>query len=996
MIQKYTTLKYTFTFLIWLLGANILLLAQETFPTNGVQDKRVGYYAFTHVTLQVDYQTRLEDATLIIKNGKVVNAGKGLPVPAGAQEIDLKGKYIYPSFIDLYSQYGIEEAQRKRSNEIQIESNKDGAYAWNEAIKPEVNAETMFTVSSKKAEDLRKYGFGAVLTHQQDGIIRGTSTLVSLHEDKINEIMLKGRAATQFAFDKGVSNQTYPSSQMGYIALIKQTYLDADWYAKGGSKEEYNLSLEAFNQYKSLPAIFMVRNWMEILRADKVGDGFGQQYILYGGTDAYQRLTEIKATGASLILPVNYPNAFEVSDPLDARLIGLSDLKHWELAPSNAMQIAKSGINFAFTADGLKNMGDFLKNIRASVELGLDKNVALKALTFTPAQFINMSSELGDLQKGKIANFLITSGDIFEKETQIHENWVQGNRYVIQTLTEIDLRGQYQLNMDGNSSNTLMIEGELSKPSFTFIIGSDTLKGKGKQETELLSMSYTLKDDGGLVRLSGWKQGNNLQGKGEFADGKMFDWTATFQKAFEEKKKDEEDKKEDEKPVLGKVIYPFEAYGNESIPVSKTYLIKGATVWTNESEGILEETDVLIQNGKIAKIGKNLSTGNAEVIDGKGKHLTAGIIDEHSHIAISKGVNESGKASSAEVTIEDVVNSEDINIYRQLAGGVTTSQLLHGSANPVGGQSALIKLRWGKSAEEMKIKGADGYIKFALGENVKQSNWGEEYKIRFPQTRMGVEQVFVDAFTRARAYEKAKASGQLYRKDLELESLSEILNKKRFITCHSYVQSEINMLIEVANQFGFRVNTFTHILEGYKVADKMKEHGVGASTFSDWWGYKFEVKDAIPYNASLMHTVGVLTAINSDDAEMGRRLNQEAAKAVKYGGTSEEDALKMVTLNPAKLLHLDDRMGSIKVGKDADVVLWSDHPLSIYAIVDKTMIDGAIYFDQAQDAKKQAQIREERARLIQKMLDEGGSGSGDKQKPMRKEQRLWHCDDLGE
>jgi imidazolonepropionase-like amidohydrolase len=210
------------------------------------------------------------------------------------------------------------------------------------------------------------------------------------------------------------------------------------------------------------------------------------------------------------------------------------------------------------------------------------------------------------------------------------------------------------------------------------------------------------------------------------------------------------------------------------------------------------------------------------------------------------------------------------------------------------------------------------------------------------------------------------------------------------------VQSEINMLIEVANQFGFRVNTFTHILEGYKVADKMKEHGVGASTFSDWWGYKFEVKDAIPYNASLMHTVGVLTAINSDDAEMGRRLNQEAAKAVKYGGTSEEDALKMVTLNPAKLLHLDDRMGSIKVGKDADVVLWSDHPLSIYAIVDKTMIDGAIYFDQAQDAKKQAQIREERARLIQKMLDEGGSGSGDKQKPMRKEQRLWHCDDLGE
>ncbi len=987
------TQRYTLVLLFWLLVASFLVKAQETAPINGVKDDRTSYYAFTNATLQIDFQTQIENATLIIKEGKIVNYGKNLAVPSGAVEIDLKGKFIYPSFIDLYSHYGIAEAQRtQRGRSVQIESNKQGAYAWNEAIKPEVDAQTMFKIDSKKAIELRKHGFGAVLTHQQDGIIRGTSALMSLHEGKMQEITLKDKVANQFAFDKGTSAQTYPSSQMGYIAIIRQTYLDADWYAKGGNKKEHNLSLEAFNQQKNLPVIFTIQSWTELLRADRIGDEFGQQYIIRGGQDAYQRIVEIKATGASLILPLNFPSAFDVSDPLDARVVSLSELKHWELASSNPAMLAKNGINFAFTADGLKNMGDFMKNIRTAIKMGLDKKMALKALTATPAQLINMTTQLGDLQKGKVANFFISSGDIFEEDTKIHENWVQGNRYLISTPTESDLRGQYALTM-GTNNGTLMIEGEMESPSFTFVIGADTLKGKGKQISESITLSYTPKGGSGSVRLSGWQQGKNLQGKGEFADGQAFDWQATFQKSIEPKKK-EEKKAEDTAPTLGKVIYPFVAHGNETVPLAKTYLIKNATVWTSEAEGILQDTDVLVENGKIARIGKNLNAGGAEVIDAKGKHLTAGIIDEHSHIAISRGVNESGKSSSAEVSIGDVVNSEDINIYRQLAGGVTAAQLLHGSANPIGGQSALIKLRWGKTPEEMKIKGADGFIKFALGENVKQSNWGEQFTIRYPQTRMGVEQVYEDAFTRAREYEKAKASGQPFRKDLELETLVEILNKKRFITCHSYVQSEINMLMKVAERFKFRVNTFTHILEGYKLADKMKDHGVGASTFADWWAYKYEVKDAIPYNPVLMHNNGVVTAINSDDAEMGRRLNQEAAKAVKYGGMSEEDALNMITINPAKLLHLDKQMGSIKVGKDADLVLWTDHPLSIYAVVDKTIIDGTIYFDQVQDAKKQAEIRQERARLIQKMLD--SSNPSDQQKPMKKEQGLWHCETRGE
>jgi len=373
-------------------------------------------------------------------------------------------------------------------------------------------------------------------------------------------------------------------------------------------------------------------------------------------------------------------------------------------------------------------------------------------------------------------------------------------------------------------------------------------------------------------------------------------------------------------------------------------------------------------------------------------------------------VNEGSQASTAEVRIGDVVNSEDVNIYRQLAGGVTTSQLLHGSANPIGGQSALIKLRWGATPEQMKFEGADGFIKFALGENVKQANWGSNYRTRFPQTRMGVEQVYYDHFHKAREYEidwenyrtelaaltkRQRKKGELPvppRFDIELEALSEILKHERFITCHSYMQHEINMLMTVADSMGFTLNTFTHILEGYKLADKMKAHGAGASSFSDWWAYKFEVKDAIPYNGALLWSQGITVAYNSDDAEMARRLNHEAAKAVKYGGVPEEEALKFVTLNPAKLLHIDHRVGSLTPGKDADLVIWDRHPLSVYAKPLSTFIDGRRYFSLERDLLLRAKILEERNRLIQLMALEGTEGGV--RLPGKKKAQHYHCDTI--
>ncbi|WKV11563.1 amidohydrolase family protein [Marivirga harenae] len=986
----------------WFFSAN----AQETYTVNGVKDERPGLHAFINATVHLDYQTVIENASLVIQKGEVIGVGKDVSIPNGAIIHDLKGKHIYPSFIELSSNIGMPKAENGRSPGPQLGPKKEGAYNANDAIKSYFNAHEAFEYKDTDAEKMRKAGFGVVLTHNQDGLVRGTGSVIALHDGPENEIILKEAASNHFSFDKGSSTQDNPSSLMGAIALIKQTYLDAKWYAN--QTEMLDISLNAFNQNNRYPQFFDAGgDKLYVLRADRLGDEFGVQYIIKGNGDEYQRLGEIKSTNAQLILPVNYPEAYDVEDPFDAMNVSLEDMKHWEMAPYNLKMLSDKGINYSITSDGLKDASKLSSMISQSIEAGLAEEQALKALTFNPAQFVKMGDKLGSLSKGKYANFIITDGSPVKKETKIYENWVKGNPYKYQDYSLPELAGKYTLTV-GNDEYQLEVKGDPGKEKFGIVVNdSTTYDVKSEISKQLITLSFKDegKDEVGKIRLTGWLNDDGLSGNAKMPDGSWVQWTATLNDEVSiEDSKDEkmDEEKEMEKDELGPLVYPFVAHGNADKPKSETILIKNATVWTNEADGVLENTDVLLENGKIAKIGKGLTTSGAREIDGTGKHLTPGIIDEHSHIAISRGVNEGSEAVTAEVNIEDVVDSEDINIYRQLSGGVVASQLLHGSANPIGGRSAIIKLKWGYSPEEMKISWADKFIKFALGENVKQSNWGDRNTVRFPQTRMGVEQVFEDAFTRARAYEaewkaynslskRDKNNATPPRKDLELETLVEILNSERFISCHSYVQSEINMLMNVAERYGFRINTFTHILEGYKLADKMKEHGVGGSTFSDWWAYKFEVNDAIPYNAALMHGEGVVTAINSDDAEMGRRLNQEAGKTMKYGGVPVEEALKMVTLNPAKLLHLDDRMGSIKVGKDADVVLWSDEPLSIYAKAEKTIIEGAVFFDRdAQEVKLNA-IQAERARLVAKMQGEKSNGKST-QKAKKKSQIIYHCE----
>ena len=421
------------------------------------------------------------------------------------------------------------------------------------------------------------------------------------------------------------------------------------------------------------------------------------------------------------------------------------------------------------------------------------------------------------------------------------------------------------------------------------------------------------------------------------------------------------------------IILPVTAAAQDTDAI----VIRGATILT-VSKGTIRNGSILIQGGKIRAVGRRVRVPRgATVIDATGMFVSPGLIDAHSHIAGDGGLNEGSIAVSSMVGVKDVLNPDDINIYRDLAGGLTTANVLHGSANPIGGQNAVIKLRWGKDAKGLLFEGAMPGIKFALGENPKRSrSVGRPGPRRYPNTRMGVMDVIRQAFIKAREYKaewddynRRQAAGERMippRRDLQLDPLVEILEGKRLVHSHCYRQDEILELIRLAEEFGFKIATFQHVLEGYKVAREIAAHGAGASTFSDWWGYKIEAYDAIPYNAAIMTEMGVVVSINSDSAEEARHLNQEAAKTMKWGGLSETEALKLVTLNPAIQLRIDNRVGSIETGKDADLVIWDKHPLSVYAVAQKVLIDGEVYFDRDKVAEHQEALAKEKKELNEK------------------------------
>jgi imidazolonepropionase-like amidohydrolase len=990
----------------------LLLAAQSAPPPRHIKDVAPAVVALTNATLHPDAYTTLAGATLLLRDGRVAAAGLEVVVPPGAEVRDLKGLHIWPALIDPYSDLGLPPSSAEdRKAEM------TGSRHWNDALRPDTRAHTILRADPERAAKLREQGFATVITHRMDGVARGTSCALHLSDEPAAEAVLARDVAAHFSLRKGSATNKYPSSQMGAIALLRQALLDAQWQARTGQRSTDPV-LEALAAQLGGRVVVEAADRNELLRWNALLKPFGVTAVAHSAGDEYARLAEIGSTGMPLILPLQLPQAYDVSDPYDAQEVSFARLKHWELAPYNPGILDSAAIPFAFTTHGRKDLKDLWKDLRRMVACGLDSARAIDAITAAPARLFGLEGEAGTLGPGRSADLIITSHHLLDAKNTIHETWVAGKRHVMSDPDLVPLAGTYDLNV-GDAILLMRVKGAGGRLEATMRSADEpdslSLKVDLQRQGSLVNLRFARRDDAtAITRLSGTIHGAGSiwEGQGQRPGGQWFHWSAVRQ-AGSSPVAERDSGAVDAPTVHGPIPHPLTGFGWAEPPGPATLIFRKATVWTNTGQGILRNTDVCVHEGKVLAVGEGLRVDELfpgkvrpEVaeIDANGRHLTTGIIDEHSHIAISRGVNEGARSVSSEVRIGDVVDPDDINIYRNLAGGVTTVQLLHGSANPIGGQSALIKLRWGLAADSLLIRDAAGHIKFALGENVKQSNWGPGD--RFPRSRMGVEQQFYEAFHRARDYDmewrgwnslrpKDRDLRNEPRRDLQLEALAEILRGERHITCHSYVQSEIDMLMHVADSMDFAVNTFTHILEGYKMARKMQEHGVSASTFSDWWAYKFEVYDAIPYNAALLHAQGVNTGINSDDAEMSRRLNQEAAKAIKYGGVSPEEAWKMVTLNPARMLKLDHRMGRVAPGMDADLVLWSGDPLSIQARVERTYVDGVCYFDRVTDLERRAWAATERDRIVRAMIAAQADGAPTR-KARRERKHLWHCDDLGE
>lgn len=1048
-----------------LLSAPIAVAAPpSTTPVDGLREHTPAVFALTNVRIVPEPGKVIEKGTIVLRDGVIVAAGAEVAPPADARVIDLAGKTVYPGFIDPFTEMNVAPEVRRT-----------GAAHWNELVTPEFDLARHYTIDGDLNGKFRAAGITARLVVPAGGIIKGRSTLVSTGLVERSKAILASDAAqhVRLTVPRGRERDDYPNSPMGAVALARQTFYDADWYSKAWAahradgnlpRPERNDSLAALGPYLGGEETIIIdaANEQFFDRADRFARELGLSIIIRGSGREYRRLEQVKASGRTLILPVNFPRPPKVGTVEESLDVSLEELMHWDQAPENPARLEKAGVKFALTGYGLKEPAAFLPNVRRAVERGLSADGALRAMTMTPAAIVGAESRLGSIASGKAANLVVTDGDLFAKKTKILETWVDGRRHEHAPDPKTDVRGTWGVEFGGADGRFAKAVVNL-KGSVKALQGTIRREADGAEKKDEVKLAkVSLRESQLHLTLEGKNFGHEgvarlsvvvafpAEGKKTWlgsvlwADGVQESVKAeqTAAPTTQDKESDEEEQKEDEAegdkpavkelkigekseekkegtegsegneggkeerkkkkepkpetPALYPVNYPLGDFGWVKSPDQpKVIAIRNATIWTCGAAGKLEGATLLVQEGKIIAVGKDVAIPEGTVIiDAAGKHLSPGIIDCHSHMATDGGVNEGTQAITAEVRIGDFIDANDITIYRQLAGGVTSANILHGSANPIGGQNQVIKLRWGLPGEDLKFREAPQGIKFALGENVKQSNWGEKFTSRYPQSRMGVEQIIRDAFSAAKDYQRqhekwnAEHTGLPPRKDLELEALAEVVGGKRWIHCHSYRQDEILALIRVCDDHKIRIGTLQHILEGYKVADAMAKHGAMGSSFSDWWAYKFEVFEAIPYNGSLMHKAGIVVSFNSDDHELARHLNHEAAKAVKYGGVSEEEALKFVTLNPAKQLRIEQFVGSLDPGKQADFVLWSSSPLSTLSRCEQTWIDGRKYFDRAEDQAGRVERDKMRTALIRKVL-ESGQDAGDGKDKTDDESDLW-------
>ncbi len=989
---------------------------------NGPKRAAVSHHILLNATVHPEPGVVWERGYVEIRDGRIVSASElaaGEPPEdfPGAVVHDLTGEHVYAAFVDPYV-----EIETPRPG-----SDRPGAH-WNGAVMPWRSVLDGDGITSGTAESRRKLGYGAAVIVPEGGVFAGSAAAVSLAEhdaDRSAERVEVYKDGVYQALDfetRGWSSRSYPTSTPGAVALMRQTLIDADWQAESGPTLDGSNPRNAISPLEdgSVPLVFDCAHELEHFLAADIAGEFSRPAVIMGNGMEFKWLDGIAGLGLDLIVPLRFPSKPDVTSVGSADSVELETMMAWEQAPTNPRRLVEAATDstLALTASALPKGRKFHGEIRRAIENGLGEADALAMLTTGPARIAGIADQVGTIGDGMRANLLVASGPVFEKETELRDVWIDGRRHVLSDRPDAGMDGVWRAWVGDEAEPVFEMTLEISgtgpdsgkkKPK---VVGTESWSADAAegQEAEPHSsdarkvsvvggrVSFLLDDtddEGGTYIMSATLAGDGVMiGSAIAMDDSVFGWkarrtgdAAADEDGGEDKDEKEEDDSDDDgfeqaPPLPG---YPFGPYAVRFEPAQETILFTNATIWTGTDRGTMENGWLLMGGGKIYRFEPGpapewmLDGSNDEVVvvDVGGKHITPGLIDAHSHTSLFRfGVNESGQAVSAEVRIGDSLDPGHINWYRQLAMGVTTVNSLHGSSNPIGGQNALHKIRWGsKTPDGFAVVGGRPGIKFALGENVKQSNWNlrSSERTRYPQTRMGVETVIRDRFEAAREYAEAFEAGEV-RRDLELEALAEILAGERLIHCHSYRQDEILMLCRVAEDFGFKIGSFQHGLEVYKVAEAVREHAIGASLFSDWWMYKVEVMDAIPFAGPLQTEAGVMTSYNSDSDELSRRMNLEAAKALKYarpGTMNDAEALKFVTANPAQQIGAGST-GRIEEGLDADLVVWSHHPLSTRAVAERVYIEGREYFSLEQDRLHRERIASERQRLIRKIVESPG------------------------
>uniref|UniRef100_UPI003564A089 amidohydrolase family protein n=1 Tax=Gemmatimonas sp. TaxID=1962908 RepID=UPI003564A089 len=846
---------------------------------------------------------------------------------------------------------------------------------------------------STRRTALRSLGFGAALAVPRQGIFRGTASVVNLGDGGIRERVLRPDLAQAIGFQRSFAlGGMYPNSAMGTIALMKQTFMDAEWYIRAwGAYEAGGRSILPPETSEALaalgksvqgkqPVYFETDSEEEYLRAYKLAQDYKLTPWFRGSGQEYRLIDVLKGRTQPLIVPLIFPDAPNVSSPEAATNVTLADLRHWYLAPTNPSQLAAAGVPFAITADGLSTLTQFLPNLRTAVARGLAPDKALAALTTVPAAWLGIEKTHGTIAVGKAANLVVSEGDLFTEESAVRDVWVQGTRYGVSRPPQIDPRGTWVITSDDAGtfkSITLRLEGPLNRIKGTVEMGGRrpvpltavrVIAETGRLEATI--PGEPLGQEGALL-LAGSVRDTTFFGWLSLPNGTDARYRGTRTETFEG-------------PARGTIavkvpkldlpfMRPSMEFGRTAPPTQPAFVVvRNATVWTQGPQGRLENADLLVQAGKVVRVGQKLvAPAGATEIDASGKHVTPGLIDPHTHSGVS-AVNESGFAIVPEVQMGDVITHNNIWFYRQLAGGLTTTMIKHGSANPIGGENVFVKTRWGSLPDEYKIVGAPRTVKFALGENPKRS------PTRYPNTRMGVQEIIRDHFLAARDYEKEwkrwekEKTGIPPRRDLRMEAILDILNQKLLISSHGYRADEFLALIRLAEEFGFKVQALQHGVEAYKIASELKKAGVAAVVWSDWGAFKLEAYDATSYNARLLIEAGVVTSLHSDDAEISTRMNWEAGKLLR-SGLDEIMALSTVTNQSAKAIAIESRVGSLEAGKDADFVIWNGNPLSQFTKAEQTWVDGRKYFSLDEDKVLREDIAKQRAQLLQAVLAAGGA-----------------------